>query len=157
MLPLIFCLTACGDDDEDVPESFQLNTENAFTGTTTTWPKDNPEAKYTSTKSIYNFVLDTENNTAQLIITDADFLEGMPALQPMTFPGINFTVNEPVVILHCPSLIPTITGRPFSGFPITDLQAKLVTNRSLDLQFICSYRGTPYVVSFKGVPISPAE
>ena len=70
----------------------------------------------------------------------------------MTFPGISYTVGESAVILNCASLTPTIGGRPFSMFPISGLQAKLVTDTSFDLQFICSYRGTPYVVSFKGRP-----
>lgn len=145
-------LTSCGNDDEEKNPLMPINDENSFVGTTTTWPSDNPESKYTSTKSVYNVVFDTENKIASLVITDADFLEGMPSLQPMTFPGISYTVGETAIILNCASLTPTIGGRPFSAFPITGLQAKLVTDTSFDLQFICSYRGTPYVVSFKGRP-----
>ena len=145
-------LTSCGSDDEEKNPLMPINPENSFVGTTTTWPSDNPESKYTSTKSVYNVVFDTDRKIASLVITDADFLEGMPPLQPMTFPGINYTVGESAVILNCASLTPTIGGRPFSMFPISGLQAKLVTDTSFDLQFICSYRGTPYVVSFKGRP-----
>ena len=145
-------LTSCGSDDEEKNPLMPINIENSFVGTTTTWPSDNPDSKYTSTKSVYNVVFDTDNKIASLVITDADFLEGMPSLQPMTFPDISYTVGESAVILNCASLTPTIGGRPFSMFPISGLQAKLVTDTSLDLQFICSYRGTPYVVSFKGRP-----
>ena len=73
-------LTSCGSDDEEKNPLMPINAENSFVGTTTTWPSDNPESKYTSTKSVYNVVFDTDNKIASLVITDADFLEGMPSL-----------------------------------------------------------------------------
>ena len=98
-------LTSCGSDDEEKNPFMPINPENSFVGTTTTWPSDNPDAKYTSTKSVYNVVFDTDNKIANLVITDADFLEGMPSLQPMTFPGISYTVGESGD-LHVPHLRP---------------------------------------------------
>lgn len=150
-----FMFTACGDDDPE-PETPQLvlDAENLFAGTTLTWPVDDPSSVYTAQRaSTYNVVFNDDKSTASIVITDADFLNGMPALDPMTFPGISYLVTGDHVTLQCEALIPEIGGRPFSAFPISDVDAKLVPEKSLILTFICDYRGTPYVVSFNGTPV----
>ena len=59
-------LTSCGSDDEEKNPFMPINPENSFVGTTTTWPSDNPDAKYTSTKSVYNVVFDTDNKIGRI-------------------------------------------------------------------------------------------
>lgn len=151
----VLCLSSCGDDGEDgpvVPENEKMS--QTFMGETRTWPEASPADIYVGQRpSAYTVTVDPETKVATLVISDADFLAGMPALGDMTFPGIKYTVTDNVVKLTCDALIPLIGERPFSGFPISNFQARWVPDRTLDLQFICNYRGTPYVVYFRGTKV----
>lgn len=166
ILPFLFLailtpvLASCGDDEENTPDSPQIQKENYFKGTTTTFPVDNPSSVYTSDKSTYLVTLDPESNKASISIENADFLQGMPQLGVMTFNSLTYSVDNEatdengtaVVKLKCEALDPEIANRPFPAFPITDLSATMLTDKSLSLTFICTYRGTPFTVKFKGSP-----
>lgn len=153
-LALLPALSSCGNDDDPDPVPDPVQTENIFSGVTQTWPVSDPSQVYTGQrKSTYNFHLDTDTRKASLVIAQADFLAGMPDVGKMTFPGIDFVTSDNVVKLSCANLLPEIAGRPFSAFPISNLQAKLVPGRSLKMQFVCTYRGVPYMVVFDGTPV----
>lgn len=162
IIPVMLCvcplLTSCGDDDEPdpmpEPEVPELNL--TFAGNTVTYPTANPSSTYTSAVGTYRFEVDESNSTARLYIENANFLENMPQLGVMEFGGISFAMtangNERVATFACDALTPEIAGRPYPAFPITDLEATMRPGKSLELNFICTFRNTPFQVTFTGTP-----
>lgn len=146
--------TSCGNNDDnnvDEPETPTTTTIN-YTGDTVTYPIDDATSTYTSSVGIYRVTLDTETSTATLEIENANFLAGMPTLDVMSFNNITYTTNGSEIQLQSEALTPEIAGRPFPAFPITQLTGTLKPNVALQLSFICTYRSTPYQVTFTGTP-----
>ena len=153
---IAFPLTSCGDDDDTNDEIQTIPRENLFAGTTTTFPVEDPSSVYESSKSTYMVTLN-DNGTAVVSINNADFLQGMPELGVMNFRGIKYSIDNsdkesPVITLSCTELTPEIGERPFPAFPITELTATMHPGKKITLSFVCTYRTTPYKVSFTGVP-----
>lgn len=156
LLLTVMPISSCGDDDDNFDEAREIPRENLFEGKTTTFPIEAPSSVYESSKSTYMVTLN-DNGTAVVSINNADFLQGMPELGIMNFRGIRYSVGNadpesPVITLSCTELTPEIGERPFPAFPITELTATMVPGKKIDLSFICTYRTTPYKVTFKGVP-----
>lgn len=156
LLIIALPLASCGDDDDASDEAPAIPRENLFAGTTTTFPVEDPSSVYESTKSTYMVTLN-DDGTAVVSINNADFLQGMPELGVMNFRGIKYSIDTtdkeaPVVTLSCTELTPEIGERPFPAFPITELTATMNPGKNIVLSFVCTYRSTPYKVSFKGVP-----
>lgn len=113
-------------------------------GETRTWPETSPADIYVGQRpSAYTVSVDPETKVATLVISDADFLAGMPALGDMTFPGIKYAVTDNVVKLTCDALTPLIGERPFSGFPISNFQARWVPDRTLACSLYVIIAGLP--------------
>jgi len=154
-------VTSCGSDEpEPMPEPKPIDSEMTFVGTTTTHPVDDPAAEFTSSTPSYSVVLDKKTNTASILIGKAQFIQGMPALD-MDFKGISIVISDNTVTFDCKKLTPEIAGRPFPQFPITDLDATLKVSSdegthptSLTLQFICTYKNTPFLITFSGKRIA---
>lgn len=147
-------LTACeGENDDPVIDPIPAESVT-YTGTTMTYPVSDPDNFYESDKATYAVVYDEVTKTAVLNITDADFLQGMPQLGVMTFPGINWRYDskDKVMKLQKDDLIPEIAERPFPNFPISDLVAVEDPGKALGVNFICEYRGIPMQVTFSGTP-----
>ena len=149
-------VVSCGDDEKEEPVVPETGTfTQTFMGETRTWPEhDNKNIYIGQRPSAYTVTIDPATKEATLVISDADFLAGMPSLGDMIFPGIKYVVADNIVKLNCEALTPRIGERPFSAFPITNFQARLVPDRTLDLQFVCNYKGTPYVVYFRGTKVT---
>lgn len=141
-------MSSCGDDDEPQPIGV---VEGVYAGETVTYPISDPTSEFITTKSTYKVVIDYDNNTAKLIITDPKFLEAMPDVGPMTFPGLKYAATEHGIKLSCDALTPEIADRPFSMFPITDFKGKMIQNETLNLEFKCNVpnRGL-FLVIFNG-------
>lgn len=165
MLALIMSIVtcACGSSDEQEPEPEPAPAlDTSYAGTTVTAPINDPDNTYTSTIGTYRFSIDEKSQTATLYIKNANFLQGMPQLGEMAFPGISYQVthadaSNPAstiakINFSCDALTPEIAGRPFPAFPISALNATMNPGKSLVVSFICTYRGTPYNVTFAGEP-----
>lgn len=155
---LIIPVASCGSEDEPEPAPAPNpgGSELIFKGKTSTSPVADPENIYTSTKSTYYISISDDAESAVMTIADADFLQGMPALGEMLFQPITCSFNSETntLTLEADAITPEIAGRPFPAFPISDYSATVVPGKSVRINFICNYRGTPYNVTFTG---SPAE
>lgn len=157
MLPLV---SACGSDDDEPepqPEPETTAIDATYTGTTVTTHSDDPSTAFTSTSGTYRFVPGKDGKKATLCIENAHFIDGMPELGMMEFKGISYTIKnngtaKAVATFSCDALTPEIANRPFPAFPITDLTATMHPGKSLELNFVCTFRGTPFSVEFTGVP-----
>jgi len=164
-IALSIATCACGNSEEPEPEPTptpEPAIDATFTGTTVTAPVNAPDDIYTSTTGTYRFTIDENANTATLYIQNANFLQGMPQLGEMAFPNITYSITRDdandntssitTISFTSDALTPEIADRPFPAFPITDLTATMHPGKSLEVNFVCTYRGTPYTVSFAGQP-----
>ena len=142
-------------DDNDDPKPVVIPSDNTvYVGKTVTYPKEDPEKVFESTRGTYSIEYDESDNTAVLNINNASFLQGMPELGVMSFTGIAWKADNANkgFMLQKDALTPEIAGRPFPAFPISDFTAFEIPGESLEIKFICDYRNTPYVVTFEGTP-----
>lgn len=152
-LALMTILPACDHDEEPEPPvpDTPINTDARYGGPTRTWPLTDPSDIYESSAGTYYIDCQESDNTLSLHIVNANFLAGMPELGEMTFPGIAYSIDDDGNIsFESEALLPEIAGRPFSAFPISDLKGSCTSGSSLEVNFICTYRGTPYQVEFAG-------
>lgn len=153
---LIIPVASCGNEDEPEPAPAPNpgGSELIFKGKTTTNPVSDPENIYTSTKSTYTISVSDDAKSAVMVIADADFLQGMPALGEMLFQPITckFNAETNTLALAAEAITPEIAGRPFPAFPISNYSATVIPGKSIRINFICNYRGTPFSVNFTGTP-----
>ena len=157
VMSLAISSTSCGNDDPEpdpAPAPNPAGTVLTYRGTTTTYPVTDPASIYTSTKSTYTVTVADDGKSAVMGILNADFLQGMPQLGEMIFQPIECSFNNAtnILSLNADEITPEIANRPFPAFPITDYSATLVPGKTAAINFICTYRGTPYQVTFKGSP-----
>ncbi len=155
LFALATSVVSCGDDNEEKPTP--VPTEKVvYGGTTVTYPVADESQVYESTRGTYEVEYSTTDKTAVLLINNANFLEGMPPLGTMSFPGINWAADNANngFMLQKDALTPEIANRPFPAFPISNLTAFEVPGKSLELTFICNYKNTPYQVTFSGTPVA---
>lgn len=119
-----------------------------YFGTTTSTNLSNPSdfssartAKYLVTFNMYdaeNKTFNANKRTADVTILNPKFIPAMPdEIKMMTFPGIPFELNDNGLTLKSESLLPEISDRPYSAFPITDLSADIIYETSMKLDFNC--------------------
>ena len=100
-------------------------------------------AKYLVTFNMlkYNngqYSFNPDNRTVDITILNPKFIPSMPdMIKQITFPGIPFTLDENGFTLESSALLPVINTRPFSDFPISDLSAEIVYEKSMNLEFDC--------------------
>lgn len=130
-----------------------------FFGTTTTTDLANPaQAPSTSTSARYHLKLKPIENTikADLTILYPKFIPNMP-VERMTFPDIPLNLTPNGYILFANKIIPTISGTPYNGFPITDLTATTVYENSFNLDFTCICRYGSFKVKAETTPYALRE
>lgn len=116
-------------------------------GATETTNTSAGDSKFVSTKTSYTIELRPESHTATLVISNAAFAEGMPALGDMELRSsqengetddLHLSLSHEGYRLEAPMIIPSIAGVPYLRYSITALgaEAELDKNR-LDLGFNC--------------------
>lgn len=125
-----------------------------YFGTTSSRNISNPaetyehtKAKYLVTFNMYDSKTDSFNPsrlTANISILNPAFSPGMPEFKfPLVFPDVPFTLNEKGCVFECADLIPKIqmtADSPLTDvgmFPISNLSATMVYEKSFDLSFDC--------------------
>lgn len=98
---------------------------------------------YESEVTLYTINLDFATRQAAINIKNANFAQGMPALN-MEFAAIPFTVDADAnITLDKDALIPSINGVPQPSYPISNLHAELTPGKGQgsELNFTCNFRG----------------
>lgn len=110
-----------------------------FAGSTKT--KDADGNEYETLKPVYAIGLDFEKNTADIVIKNARFNEGMPHLT-MRFNDVPFSIKDGGTRfeLEKESLIPSIGDAPQSNYPISDLRGSIIPGSGMTLNFTCDFR-----------------
>lgn len=126
-----FCTRFVMDNDYSV-----LSACNAYSlgATTTTSGAGQP---FQTKNTIYSFRLNPSKKCLDLGLSNAQFMDKMPAMN-FVLKEIPFTVYDKSVSFNAASLVPYVGNTPNEGFPITDLSGNLDFTKGLHLNFKCS-------------------
>lgn len=92
---------------------------------------------YENTDTYYTFVIDTKNQTADITLYGAKFIDRMPAMD-ITLPGVPFTIKDTRAEWSVDAITPVSGGTPYESFPITNLKGEFDFGGNYTMEFDCT-------------------
>lgn len=125
-----------------------------MTGTTSTSSMGGG-SPFVSTGTTFTVLPDPAQGTASMVVANAAFAAGMPALGDMVFDNLRLTYTDDGFRVSSPMLVPSIAGVPYPRYTITDLTADFeLDDTDCTVNFRCM---EVFTVTAVGTPCQPVE
>ncbi len=133
---------AC-DDQSDTPAVTPPASAAAYLGEMVVGQNDG--TSFTAEDLVVSYELN-DDNTMDIVLTQAQFAAAMPLKLDMTIPAADYTVDKDSYVISDSNIVPLALGGEFPMYTISSIEGT-ITKETMTLEFMCglfpvSYNGT---------------